>query len=300
MPVVGFVDNTSLATKREFVAAFHRGLAELGYVEGRNFAIEYRWAEGHYDRLPVLVADLVRRPVSVLVAVPTSTALAAKAATSTIPIVFLVGSNPVEIGLVASLNRPGSNLTGIATLNADVVGKRIQLLHEMVPTAASIAFLVNPTNPVFAQIETKDVQLATGALALRLLVLNASSEYDIDTAFSTLTRERAGALLVGADTFFNTQREQLLALAARHRVPVCYQYREFVPAGGLMSYGSPYTDIYRLIGLYTGRILNGEKPADLPVQQSTKIELVINLKTAKALGLTIPETLLATADEVIQ
>jgi putative ABC transport system substrate-binding protein len=300
VPVLGFADNTSLATKREFIAAFHRGLAEIGYVEGRNLAIEYRWAEGHYDRLPALVADLVRRPVSVIVAAPTSTALAAKAATSKIPIVFQIGSDPVEIGLVASLNRPGSNLTGVATLNADVVGKRFQMLHELVPAARSIAYLVNPANPIFAQIETRDVQLAANALAVHLLVLNASSEGDIVTAFSTLIRERADALLVGADTLFNAQREQIITLAARHNVPTSYQYREFVPAGGLMSYGPPYSNAYRLVGHYTGRILNGEKPADLPVQQSTTVELVINLKTAKSLGLTIPETLLATADEVIQ
>jgi putative tryptophan/tyrosine transport system substrate-binding protein len=300
MPVIGFVDNTSLFAKREFVAAFRRGLAETGYFESRNVMIEYRWAEGQYDRLPALVSDLVRRPVTVIVACPTNTALAAKAATTTIPIVFQIGANPVEIGLVTSLSRPGGNLTGVVNLNLDVAAKRLELLHELVPAATSIAFLANPTNRMYTENETKEVQSAARVLGLRLIILTASSESDIETAFATLVLDRADAVLVGADTLFLIYRDQLVAQAARHAVPVVYPYREFAHAGGLMSYGSNLIDAFRQVGLYTGRILSGEKPADLPVQQAVRLEMNLNLKTAKALGLTIPETLLATADEVIQ
>jgi putative tryptophan/tyrosine transport system substrate-binding protein len=276
-------------------------LAETGYIEGQNVAIEYRWAEGHFDRLPALVADLVRRRVAVIaIAGTTASALAAKAATQTIPIVFTIGSDPVEIGLVASLNRPGGNLTGVTALQAAVVAKRFEMLHELAPAATPIAFLVNPTNAAVAQAETREAQVAARVLGVDLLVLNASTPSEIDTAFATMVGERAGALVTSSETFFMTQRVQFAVLAARHAVPTIYAWRENVEAGGLMSYGSNPLDSIRQAGVYTGRTLKGEKPADLPVQQSTKIELVINLKTAKALGLTIPETLLATADEVIQ
>jgi putative tryptophan/tyrosine transport system substrate-binding protein len=276
-------------------------LAETGYVEGRNVAIEYRWAEGRYDRVPALVADLVRRRVAVIV-IPngTTSVLAAKAATQTIPIVFDIGSDPVKIGLVASLNRPGGNITGVASLYAELATKRLELLHELVPSAPSIAFLVNPANPVYAAAETKEVQLAAGALGVRLLVINASSPGEIEAAFGSLVQQQAGALLVGGDIFFVSRTDQLIALAARHKISAIYGYLEQAVAGGLMSYGEKIADAQRMIGVYTGRILNGEKPAELSVQQVTKIQLVINLKTAKALGLIVPLGLLTRADEVIE
>jgi putative ABC transport system substrate-binding protein len=264
-------------------------------------AIEYRWADDQYDRLPALAADLVRRQVTVI-ALPNSTpaAQAAKAATTTIPIVFQVGTDPVAMGLIASLSRPSSNLTGVTSLNVELGSKRLELLHEIVPTATSIALLVNPTNPALAEALSRDVQAAGGRLGLQLHILYASTERDFDAVFATLAQLRAGGLVIGTDPFLTSRMEQLAALALRHAVPAIYQYHEYAAAGGLMSYGGSFTDSSRQAGIYTGRILNGEKPADLPVVQSTKIELIINLKTAKALGLTFPPSLLGRADEVIE
>jgi putative ABC transport system substrate-binding protein len=286
---------------RDLLAAFRRGLAESGYFEERNLAIEYRWAEDHYDRLPELAAELVRRQVAVIV-IPGSTpgALALKKATQTIPIIFLIGTDPVRTGLVASLNRPGGNLTGFRLLDTEIAAKRLELLHELVPAATTIAMFVNQTNSAAAEAETKDIQVGAEILGIRLLVLNASSRSEIEAGFATLVRERAGALVVPGETFFTTQRERLVALTVEHAVPTIFQYREFTEAGGLISYGPNNLDAYRQVGVYTGRILKGEKPADLPVQQPTKYEIVINLKTAQALGLTVPPTLLARADEVIE
>jgi putative ABC transport system substrate-binding protein len=301
VPVIGYLSGRSLRDSVDVVADFRRGLAETGYVEGRNVAIEYRWVEGHYDRIPTMVADLVRRQVAVI-AVPntTASALAAKAATQTIPIVVNVGGDPVAIGLVASLNRPGGNVTGVSMLQNAAAAKRLELLHELIPAATSIGFLVNSTNPGFAEAETREVQSAARALGIHLFVLNASSASEIEAAFANLVQQRAGALLVGGDVFFISQIDQLIALAVRHVVPVIYPYLEQAVAGGLMSYGANLADTQRLVGVYAGRILMGEKAADLPVQQVTKIELVINIKTTKALGLTIPTTLLTRADEVIE
>ena len=263
-------------------------------------AIEYPWAEGQYDRLPALAADLVRRQVTVVVATTTPAVQAAKTATATIPIVFLTSSDPVEVGLVASLNRPGGNMTGVANLSVEIGAKQLQLLHELVPAATVIALLVNPTNPILAEALSRGLQPAGRAIGQQIRVVSAGTEREIDAAFAGLVQQGVGALVVGNDPFFNSRPDQLVALAARHAVPVIYPYREFVAAGGLMSYGSSLTDAYRQVGVYTGRILKGEKPADLPVQQSAKIELVLNLKTAKALGLTFPITLLGRADEVIE
>ena len=270
VPVVGYLGSSSLEKEREFVAAFHRGLAGTGYVEGRNMAIEYRWADGHNDRLPGLAADLVRRQVAVIAAPgATQSAIVAKAATQTIPIVFELGTDPVEIGLVASLNRPGANLTGVSELNVDIVAKRLELLHDLVPAATSIAFLSNPTNPVVAGAQTKALQAAARALGLHLLVLNASDPSEFEGAFAKLVQQRAGAVLLTGDALFTGNRESLVALAARHGVPAAYQWREFTAEGGLMSYGASRIDAFRLVGVYVGRILKGEKPADLPVQQAT-------------------------------
>jgi putative ABC transport system substrate-binding protein len=301
MPVIGYLSGRSLQDSIDVLADFRRGLAETGYVEGRNVAIEYRWVEGHYDRIPTMVADLVQRQVAVI-AVPntTASALAAKAATQTIPIVVNVGGDPVAIGLVASLNRPGGNVTGVSMLQNAAAAKRLELLHELVPAATSIGFLVNSTNPGFAEAETREVQSAARALGIHLLVLNASSASEIEAAFANLVQQRAGALLVGGDVFFISQIDQLIALAGRHVVPVIYPYLEQAVAGGLMSYGANLADTQRLVGVYAGRILMGEKAAELPVQQVTKIELVINIKTAKALGLPVPLALLTRADEVIE
>ena len=300
LPVIGLLSSRSPDDSARFLAAFHHGLNETGYVEGQNVAIEYRWAQGRYDQLPSLADDLARRRVTVIVAPESSPgALVAKAATSTIPIVFHVGVDPVALGIVPSLSRPGGNITGVASLNVEVGPKRLELLHELVPTATVIALLVNPASPIAEALAT-EAHSAARTLGLELHVLHASAERDFDTVFANLRQLRAGGLVIGSDVFFNTQSRRLAALAVHFAVPAIYQYREFVEAGGLMSYGGSLTDPYRLIGLYTGRILKGEKPADLPVQQSTKVELIINLKTARALGLTAPITLLGRADEVIE
>ena len=300
LPVIGLLSSRSPDDSARFLAAFRHGLNETGYVEGQNVAIEYRWAQGRYDQLPSLADDVVSRRVTVIVAPESSPgALAAKAATSTIPIVFHVGVHPVALGIVPSLSRPGGNITGVASLNVEIGPKRLELLHELVPSATVIALLVNPASPIAEALAT-EAHSAARTLGLELHVLHASAERDFDTVFANLRQLRAGGLVIGSDVFFNTQSRRLAALAVHFAVPAIYQYREFVEAGGLMSYGGSLTDPYRLIGLYTGRILKGEKPADLPVQQSTKVELIINLKTARALGLTAPITLLGRADEVIE
>src|SRR2546429_185243 len=301
MPVIGVISAEWPDLFTDRLRAFHDGLRETGYVEGRNVAIEHRWAEGRNDRLAALAAELVRRQVAAIVAAgSTPAALVAQAATTTIPIVFYIGADPVKEGLVTSLSRPGGNVTGVVTLNVEVAAKPLELLHELVPTATIVALLVNPTNPTLAETITRDLEVAARTLGVQLHVLHASSEREIDTAFATLVELRAGALVIGADAFFNSRSEQLAALTLRHAVPAIYQFREFVSAGGLMSYGSTVADTYRPLGVLTGRILKGEKPAELPVQQATKVELIINMKTAKAPGLTVPLPLLGRADEVIE
>ena len=298
MPVVGFLNSASPELYAHQLSAFRQGLKEAGYIEGRNVAIEFRWAENQYDRLPALAADLVRRQVAVI-AVNNPAALPAKAATSTIPIVFTVGSDPVALGLVASLNRPGGNLTGITSLNVEMGPKRLDVLHEPVPKATIIALLINPANPN-AETMSSELHAAARTRGLQLHVLHASSGRDLDAVFAALVQARAGALLIGTEPLFIGLSEQLAALALRHAVPTMFQYREFVAAGGLMSYGGNVLDQFRQVGVYTGRILKGEMPADLPVQQATKIELIINLKTAKTLGIEFPPTLTGRADEVIE
>jgi putative ABC transport system substrate-binding protein len=300
MPVVGFVNFASAKSYAPQVSAFLKGLSEAGYVDGQNVTIEYRWAEGRLDQLPALVADLVQRRVTVIAATSTPAALAAKAATTTIPIVFEMASDPVRLGLVASLNRPGGNATGVTNTNVELAPKRLQVLHELVPTARVIALLVNPANPTVSETNTKEMQAAAPSFGLELHVLNASTERDFDGVFAKLIQLRAGGLVLGPDPFFTSQREQLAALALRHAVPTIYQTRGFAAAGGLLSYGADVADAYRLTGNYTGRVLKGEKPADLPVQQATKVEMYINLKTAKALGVNVPNTLIGRADEVIE
>jgi putative ABC transport system substrate-binding protein len=301
MPVIGFLSGASPGPYAPFVAAFREGLGETGYIEGQNVAIEYRWAEGSFDRLPALAADLVGRQVDVIAAaVPgLPAAHAAKNATTTLPIVFTSGVDPVEFGLVASFARPGGNLTGVSFLNVELMAKRLELLTELVPQAKVIVLLVNPTNENAERV-VRDGQDAARAKGVQLTTLKAATESEIDTAFATLAQLRAGALLVGPDPFFVNRREQLVVLASRHAVPAMYYWREAVAAGGLISYGPSLTSVFRLLGVYAGNILKGAKPADLPVQQPTTLELVVNLKTAKALGLTVPPSILARVDEVIE
>jgi putative tryptophan/tyrosine transport system substrate-binding protein len=300
MPAIGFLDSKSSDDSAHMVAAFRRGLNESTFIEGQNVTIEFRWAQNQYDQLPVLAADLVRRRVDVIAATGGPAALAAKAASATIPIVFRVAADPIAAGLVASLSRPGGNVTGVTSLNLEVGSKRLEFLHELVPTATIMAALVNPTNPTNAEILSRDLQATARLLGLQLHLLHASSDADIDAVFATLTELRAAGLVIGTDALFSSRDEKLAALGLRYRIPTIYQWREFVAAGGLVSYGGSFADSYRLAGVYTGRILKGEKPAELPVQQATKLELFINLKTAKALGITVPPTLLALADEVIE
>ncbi|MGB6350906.1 MAG: ABC transporter substrate-binding protein [Pseudolabrys sp.] len=299
MPVIGFLNSGSLGAYQHLVAGFRQGLKETGYVEGQNVAIEYRWAEGQYDRLPGMAADLVRRRVNVIAAVTTPAALAAEAAATTIPIVFDTAGDPVKLGLVVSLNRPGRNITGVTQLGSELVAKRLGLLRDLIPTATIIGMLVNPTDPR-SKTQIKDAQEAARTLGLQIHVLNASTEGEINSAFAKLAELRAGALIVGTGELFNSRPEQLVRLAALQTLPAIYQAREFVAAGGLMSYGANRTDAYRQAGIYIGRVLKGEKPADLPVVQSTKFEFVMNLKTAKALGLTVPPSLISIVDEVIE
>src|SRR5215467_10804895 len=300
MLVIGFLHSGSPDGYAPMVTAFRQGLQETGHIEGQNVAIEYRWAEGHYDRLPAMAADLIRQPLAVLVATGgAASGLAAKSATTATPIVFISGTDPVKIGLVASLNRPEGNATGVNVLTSELVMKRLELLRHLIPNAKLIAVLANPIN--FATpTNLQDLQAAARALGLQLVVLNASQERDIDAVFAAVVAQRANALLISPDPFFFSRRDRILALAARDAVPAMYEWREFAAAGGLISYGASLSDAYRLVGIYAGRILNGAKPSDLPVQQSTKVELVINLKTAKAIGLAVSPTLLARADEVIE
>src|SRR5262245_26740173 len=299
MPVIGVLSTRAPGADPHLLTALHRGLKEIGFVDGQNLRIEYRFAANQYDRLPTLAADLVGRRVALIVSMGTPAAPAAKAATATIPVVFGIGDDPVKLGLVASLARPGRNLTGVTTLSAELGSKRLELLHELVPKATLAGVLVNTTN-VNAEAVLKDLQAAARAIGLQIHLLEASTEHEIEAAFATLLKLRAGGLMVGTDPFFNSRSEQLARLALRHAVPTVFQFREFAVAGGLMSYGGSITDVYRLAGIYAGRILKGEKPADLPVHQSTKVEMILNLKTAKALGLDVSPTLLARADEVIE
>src|SRR5262249_40889167 len=298
MPVIGFLRQTSLADSTRLVTAFRRGLNQADFVEGKSVAIEYRWAENQRDRLPALVADLIRRSAAVIVG-DTNSALATKAATTTVPIVFATGGDPVRDGLVASLNRPGGNVTGAVFFGSVLAGKRLELLHQLVPKATTVAVLVNPNTPV-TEAERRDVLAAAEAIGLQLIVLDASSVGDIEIAYTTFVQRGAGALFVGTGTFTFANRERIVALVARHALPAVYSTPIWAEAGGLMSYGSSITDAYRQVGIYAGRILKGEKPADLPVMQSTKFEFLLNLRTAKTLGLDIPPTLLALADEVIE
>jgi putative tryptophan/tyrosine transport system substrate-binding protein len=301
MPVIGYLGSQSAEQWAGRVRAFRQGLAETGYVEGRNVAIEYRWAEGHYDRFPAFAADLVRRQVNVIAAPGSTPALvAAKAATTSIPIIFLTATDPVKAGFIANLSRPGSNLTGITVLSVELGPKLLELLHEVIPAANVIGLLVNPASSVVAETQSKDLQATARRLGLELEVVNASTERDFEGVFASLVQLRAGGLVIAGETLFTSESEKLASLALRNAVPAIYQFREFAAAGGLMSYGASLADAHRLVGVYTGHVLKGEKPAATPVQQSVKIELTINLKSARILGLTIPPALLARADEVIE
>jgi putative ABC transport system substrate-binding protein len=300
MPTIGFAGGDSPDQWAVLLRAFRLGLKATGFIEGQNVAIEYRWTEGRNDKLPALTADLVSRQVAIIVAPTTPSVLAVKAATKTIPIVFFTAGDPIDLGLVTSLRRPDSNLTGATTLTLEVGQKWVQLLHEMVPNATSLALLINPTSPNLAKAQSSDLQTAAHGLGLQLHVLQASTDRDFDGAFASVTRLQAGGLVISSDSFFFSQSHQLATLALQHAVPSIFGFREFVTAGGLMSYGGSLTESFRWVGVYTGRILKGEKPADLPVQQSTKIELFINLKTAQALGLEVPPTLLTRAEDVIE
>jgi putative tryptophan/tyrosine transport system substrate-binding protein len=300
-PLIGFLGSASPEIYASRMRAFRDGLKQAGYAEGQNVIVEYRWAEGHNDRLAALAAELVDRQVAVIVAGSgTPGAFAAKAATTTIPIVFGVAVDPVEVGLVASLSRPGGNLTGVTNLNVQVGPKRLELMHELLPTASGFAVLVDPTSSTIAETFLRDLQAAARTLGLHLDVLQASNEHDLDTVFATLAQLRAGGLVIGPGAFFAAWGKRLAALTVQHAVPAIFQYHAFADGGGLLSYGTSETEYYRLVGIYTGRILNGEKPQDLPVQQATKVDLIINLKTARALGLTMPISLLGRADEVIE
>jgi putative tryptophan/tyrosine transport system substrate-binding protein len=300
MPVIGFMSSRSPAESADSVSAFRQGLREAGFIEGQNLLIAFRWAEGRYDRLRELAADLVGLRVAILFAAGGSpSALAAKAATSTIPIVFSASNDPVSLGLVSSLSRPGGNITGMSAFNSELGPKRLELLKELVPTATTIAYLANPTNPI-AEAELKAALAMASALSIQLHVLNASTDHELDAAFTAFDKLRAGGLVVAGEPFFDSKRDRLVSLTARHAIAACYAWREYVASGGLMSYGTSLMGSYRQAGIYAGRILKGELPADLPVEQPTKFELVINLKTAKALGIEVPPTLLARADEVIE
>jgi putative tryptophan/tyrosine transport system substrate-binding protein len=299
MPVIGFLGSRAPGDDPDLLAAFRLGLKEAGYIEGQNVAIEYHFAENQYDRLPVLAADLVQRQVAVICANGPA-AKAAKAATETIPIIFTAGFDPIEGGLVASLNRPGGNVTGLSFLDVELGPKRLDLLHELIPKATNVAALVNPTDRARATAISENMQAAARTIGLQLQVLNASTDSDIDTVFGNLAQQQTGALIIGGDPFFNSRAEHLGALAVRHAVPTIYQLRAFAAGGGLVSYGADLGDSYRQMGIYAGRILHGEKPADMPVQQATKVELIINLKTAKGFGVTVPLPLLGRANEVIE
>jgi putative ABC transport system substrate-binding protein len=300
LPVVGFLNNQSLDAYERFVVAFRQGLRQIGYVEGRNVVIQYRWGQNDSSRLPGLAAELVRLPVAVLVASGGDPAiLAAKAATENMPIVATIGNDPVETGLVQSLNRPGGNITGISVFAVQLVAKRLELAHELAPNAAAIAFLVNPTNPN-SRIDTAEIDDAARTLGRRVAILEAGTEAECDAAFARLSEDRAGALIVESDPFFNKMTDRLVALARRHSVPVIYPRREFAAVGGLISYGSSLTEAYRQVGIYTGRVLKGDKPADLPILLPTRFELIVNLKTASAFGITMPTSILLRADEVIE
>ena len=301
LPVIGFLSSESPALFANLLDSFRQGLREVGYVDGQNVAIEYRWAEGQNNRLPALASDLAHRRVRVI-AVPVTTpgALAAKAATTTIPIVILTAADPVALGIVDSLNRPGGNITGVTSLGEELVAKRLELMHELLPSATIMGLLVNPANTALTAPTTKAARAAASALGLQLHILEASAEPEFETIFGALGQLRASALVIAVNSFFTERRKQLAALASRHRVPAIYQSRDFAEAGGLMSYSANLSEALRLVGLYTGRILKGEKPADMPVQQATKVDLVINLKVAKALGITVPNTLIGRADEIIE
>ena len=300
-PVIGFLSSASPDAYSDRLRALRQGLKEVGYVEGQNVQIEYRWSEGRNDQLATLAAELVRQQVAVIVAAGgTPSALAAKAVTATIPIVFAIAVDPVEIGLVTSVNRPGGNLTGVTNLNAEIGPKRLELLHELVPAATIVAVLVDPTSPTLSEAFLNGLRTAAPTLGMQLYILRASTDAEIETAFVTLQERRAGALVIGPSTFFNTRTEKLAALALRRGVPTIYQFRPFVAAGGLVSYGSDETEFYRLVGIYAGKILNGDKPANLPVQQTTTVELIVNLRTAKALGIVVPQSVQSRANEVIE